>query len=68
MVGREWWQRAWVGPLLPEAAEAAAQVDFLWAWVPLGEWLWRGLPSPSAAPSKGPLWVYGLLLNTVAAE
>lgn len=25
-------------------------------------------PPPSAAPSKGPLWVCGLLLNTVAAE
>lgn len=32
--GRGWWQWAWVGPHLPEAA-AVAQVDFLWVWVPL---------------------------------
>lgn len=36
--GRGWWQQAWVGPHLSELA-AAAQVDFLWAWVSLLEWL-----------------------------
>lgn len=45
-----------------------AQVDFLWVWVPLRVQLQQGLPSPSAALSKGPLWACGLLLNTVAAE
>ena len=37
------------GPLLEAAV--AAQVGFLWAWVPLAERLWRGRPSPPAGGS-----------------